>query len=346
MKNKTPKPPVVSSDLWQKLYEKAFVYETLQPWKAVNEDRIFAFIDPSSNQIGYCCLLGNCEEFSGLSVYRGREGVEMFFELKRREIDPKGIDVLHKHNALVVEFTKDKKMLDKEDLAVIKSLTGLKKNPKSFPCFRSYLPGFRGWFLTEEEVRFFTLALECSTLYAAKQSQITSFDMRESMQCPLYIPRFIENEIEWDVTEHTLSPLPKKKPLPVRIDPGKIGSLKETKLCHDGAWEVSIINTPNVVCDRGRPYLAKICLIVHQDTLLVLHVNPIPPDCNYSEFLAEEILCAIKKHKRLPGELLFNDALLQESLRPLTKALGIQGTLTDVLTATVPAKESLLQYME
>lgn len=341
-----PKPPIVSCDLWQELYKQAFLYEALKPWKSLNEDQIFAFADPSSKKIGYCCVLGRCEEFLGLSVYRGREGIEMYFQLKRRDIDPKGIDVLHRHNALVIEFTDDKKTLDKEDLLVMKSIKQSTKTKQSLPCFRSYLPGFQGWFLTEEEVKFFTLALKCAIQHLSKDiHSFSDFDINE-MKCPLYLPTQTETELTWDTTEYTLPPLSKKISTPVCLDKKKIDALKETKLCHDSAWEASIINTPNVLCDHSRPYLAKICMIVHQETFLILHIKPAALGCDLEDFVCEELLATIKKHKRIPAEVLFNDPNLQEALKPLMKALGIQGTLVDTLPSTIPAQESLLQYMQ
>lgn len=346
MKNKTPKPPIVSSDLWQELYKQAFLYESLKPWESLNEDQIFAFADPVSKQIGYCCVLGKCEEFLGLSVYRGREGLEMYFQLKKRELDPKGIDILHTHDALVVEFTQDKKTLDKEDLLVMKSIKLPSKTSKTFPSFRSYMPGFKGWFLTEEEVKFFTLALSAAVHHLSKGNASESEGILDKMTCPLYLLSQMDTEISWQMTEHTLSPLPKKIQTPISLDPRKLDTLKDTKLCHDSAWEASIINTPNVLCDHSRPYLAKICMLVHQETLLILHIKPAPLGCIPEEFLCEELLFAIKKHKRIPGEIFFNDARLQETLKPLMKALGIQGTLVDILPATLPAQESLLQYMQ
>ncbi|MBS0628286.1 MAG: hypothetical protein JSS09_08755 [Verrucomicrobia bacterium] len=346
MKNKTPKPPIVSSDLWQELYKQAFLYESLKPWKILDEDQIFAFADPLSKQIGYCCILGKCEEFLGLSVYRGREGLEMYFQLKKREIDPKGIDILHKHDALVVEFTEDKKTLDKEDLLVMKSLKLPSKKSKTFPSFRSYMPGFKGWFLTEDEVKFFTLALRAAIYHLSNANPSDSERILDKMTCPLYLPHQVGTLISWQITEHALSPLPKKVIAPISLDSRKIDILKDTKLCHDTAWEASIINTANVLCDHARPYLAKICMLVHQETLLILHIKPAPLGSTPENFLCEELLFAIKKHKRIPGEIFFNDPHLQETLKPLMRALGIQGTLVDILPATLPAQESLLQYMQ
>lgn len=346
MKNKIPKPPIVSCELWEELYKQAALYEALQPWKFLNEDQIFAFADPSSKTIGYCCVLGRCEEFLGLSIYRGREGVEMYFQLKRQEIDPKGIDILHKHDALVVEFTQNKKTLDKEDLLVMKSIKQSTSAGKTLPCFRSYLPGFKGWFLTEEEVKFFILGLKCAIQHLGQDiHSFADFNIND-MKCPLYLPTQTDTALTWDATEYTLPPLSKKPTTPIALDSRKIEALKETKLCHDTAWEASIINTPNVLSDYSRPYLAKICMIVHQDTFLILQIKPAALGCDLKDFVCEELLTTIQKHKRLPGEILFNDASLQEGLRPLTKALGIQGTLVDVLPSTLPAQESLLQYMQ
>jgi len=345
MKSKTPKAPLVPIDLWNRLYAEAFRYESLDPWKIVNEDLVFAFADPGSKKLGYCCIPGKAEGFLGFSLYRGREGFEMYLQLKRQELDPKGVDVLHNHDAIVLEFTQNKKTLDKEDLAIMKEI-GVEKQT-FFPSFRSYLPGFKGWFLTEDEVVFLTLALKCSIKHITDYMHHSFRNVKpDPMRCPLYVPREENGNITWDILEHKIEPAPKKTPRPVTPNMKKIEMLKETKLCHDGAWEASMINTSNVLSDHVRPYLAKICMIVHQDTLLILHIKPAELGEEPEEMMSEELLFTIKKHKRIPGEILFNDSFLYESLKPLMKTLGIQGTLTDVLPATLPSRESLLQYMQ
>ena len=69
------------------------------------------------------------------------------------------------------------------------------------------------------------------------------------MKCPLYLPTQTDAALTWDATEYTLPPLRKKPTTPIALDIRKIDALKETKFCHDSAWEASVINTPNVLSD-------------------------------------------------------------------------------------------------
>lgn len=343
MAKKRAKPPVVSLDLWKKLYEQAYKYESLTPWTKLQENQIFAFIDPITKEESYCCVLGSGGEFLGLAIYRGKEGIEGFLQLKLKEVDPNSLDAFHVQNALVVEFSNSKKGVEKEDLSIMRSLNLPLKG--SFPRFRNHLPGFQGWFLTEEDVISFTFGFECAIYHINHNLDVFQHLNIDLMQCALYTLEDAGESPVWQVKECTLKRLPKKEAKPVCVDPRKLEILKGIKLCHDTAWEVSLTNTTSSIWDYSRPYFARVAMIVHQESFYVLHGEVVPIDANIEEFFCDQILLTIQKHKRLPGELLFNDQGLYESLKPFMKALGIQGTLVKVLTATIPAQEGLLQKM-
>jgi len=343
MPAKRAKAPTVSLELWKKLYEEAYKYEALTPWSKIQEDQIFAFVDPISQEECYCCVLGSGGEFLGLAIYLGKEGIEGFLQLKLKEVDPDSLDAYHVQNALVVEFATSKKGVEKEDLSIMKSLGLPLKAP--FPRFRNHLPGFQGWFLDEHDVKLFTFGFACALYHITHNLDAFSHLRIDQMRCPLYTLEDAKESPIWQVKEHILQRLPKKVPTPISIDPRKLESLKSIKLCHDTAWEVSLTNTTSSIWDYARPYFARVCMIVHQESYYVLHGEVAPMGQSIEEFVCDQILFAIQKHKRLPGELLFNDVYLYESLKPFMKSLGIQGTLVKILPATLPAQEGLLQRM-
>jgi len=50
--------PSVSTAAWRRLYDAALRFRDLTPWHVLNEAEIFGVRDPSSNEIGYCSVLG------------------------------------------------------------------------------------------------------------------------------------------------------------------------------------------------------------------------------------------------------------------------------------------------
>jgi len=54
--------------------------------------------DPAGEDIGYCLVLGRNEEFFGLEVALGQEGLEGVIKIQSGMIDPEDIENLHTKN--------------------------------------------------------------------------------------------------------------------------------------------------------------------------------------------------------------------------------------------------------
>ncbi len=337
-KAKLHRAPKVPKKLQNILYQEAYTFYEETPWSSIDENHIFAVKDPFSSTIGYCSIAGSKGECFGLAIFRGEENLATHLQMQRGEIDIENTEMVNSHNALVLDFL-PKNMLNKKDLLT------LKQNPAApsldlFPSFLSYLPGFQGWHLTEEETSYFIFALQCAKKHAKEIGSLPPNPGKE--QYILYTQLKEDCLVHW----HTPKPSAKKVLEPISLNRKRIEGLKGLKLYRDGAWEASIFNTLNVICDKERPYFAKVCMVVHQESLLVLDVKAIElHECPRNR-LSEEILSSIELHKRLPGEIFFNNKTLYEAIKPLAKALGIQATLVDFLPATVPAQDSLLQYIK
>lgn len=322
----------VTETIWKRLYETAIDCQN----KSFPKNGLFAFLDPDTGCISYCSIPFGNKGPIGLFVYRSREALDIFFRLQKKEIEPGDPELLHRHDALVVEFHRPKSLLEQQDLTMIKMA---KIVGKKLPCFRSYRPGFKDWLPEEQEAQVLLRALELSLRFS---KDFPLFPLSEG-ECILYIS---DKQDANKAIVHTVPPFHKRKPAPYIVDPQPIEKLKDIKLCRDGAWEISIINTTNVMSDHERPYFAKILLILHHDTALVLQAIQIPVRVSPPSFIAQELLSAIKKHKRLPGEFLFSDPDLAETLTPFGQKLGIRISFLPLLPATESRKKHLLEQVQ
>ena len=344
---KKPKPPVISQEVLEELYLQAMSYYNLSPWSVLSETELFAVFDPLTKQVNYCCVLGEIGEFFGITLYRGRSALEMHQKVLDGENEIADLEIFDMYDALVVEFSK-KKNLEKNDLAPLKFLDPSLFTQGFYPIFRSYLPGFQGWFLSEKEAFSLILAFKCA-IHHILRCQNDSFSLRtkEPDLMALYTPiQGDDGKSSWEITIHNPGPLPTKEIALASFDFLRLENLKGMKLCHDSAWEAAIFMTPSIILDHVRPYYAKICMIAHQESLLVLQMQILDLNTCFSTALAELILSSIEKNKRLPSEILVDSQDLYNALKPLTKSLGIQIAMHQDLKAITMAQEYLLEYMK
>lgn len=149
--------PSAPLETWRSLYENSLRFLELRPWESLQDSDIFGVLHPGTGRTGYCCVLGALGQVLALCVYLGSEGIEIYRRMEEEEFTLDYDELAAAQFCLTGEF-EDRSALKKQDLAVIKAL-GLKfRGRRAYPVFRSYLPGYGPWFLTEEEAIFLTLA--------------------------------------------------------------------------------------------------------------------------------------------------------------------------------------------
>lgn len=155
-----------TSEEWRKLYEIAVKFRDLAPWRWMTDSDIFGVKDPETGKVGYCCVLGMAGEVFGMVLYRGTEGLIGYLNMLYGEIRS-AEDFVMTQDCIKATF-EDRGDLDRRDLELIRSL-GLKfRGRKKWPQFRSFLPGYAPWYLTGQEVRFLSVALEQATFVAGR----------------------------------------------------------------------------------------------------------------------------------------------------------------------------------
>ncbi|MBF8262440.1 MAG: hypothetical protein HW387_105 [Parachlamydiales bacterium] len=341
------KSPQVSIDLWKSLYQVAGEYLSLTPWKVVSEDDLFAVHDPVSNKINYCCVLGEAGEFSGLTLYRGREGLEMHLQIKEDNFDPENSEIIDLYDAIVVEFC-DRKELDKEDLIVIKQLGMEFSKKEPHPQFRSFLPGYLPWYLNTEEVQLLTLALMCAVNHVKQCMTDSNFkrSVCNNDKILLYSQKQPDSRSVWEISWHTPGPLLPKQFDAFPIDQQKIWALKSKSKSADTVWESRAFLIPDeIITDSTRPYFLRIVMIADEGTGEIIHTEPVQSfACPYIN-LRDTVLSTMESLKQLPSKILVLDENAFRVLSPLKAALGIEIETNPCLPVIERAKEYLFQEL-
>jgi len=338
------KVPQVSLKAWKDLYEIALRYRDLKPWDLLADEELFGVQDPITRQIGYCCVIGTLGEILGLCIYRGSEGLAFYESLRSGErIPEEEYDVVGMQNALLADFT-DRRDLEKEDLSIIKALNLKIRGRKQYPLFRSYLPGYIPWFLTEDEAYFLTFALHCACdLFKVYKENPMILESAEEDYYLVYKPQRKNTEtLKW--TKEWLKPEPLAKPVIPKIilNELQLQKIKKMNLIQDTPWEADFFFMPSMVIkDKDRPYLGSIVMVAHQDSGFIFFVNVIPDNAEPHIELMEGILSVIEKHKILPSEIRFRNRIAAEVVKPMADNLGFKITLAKDLRAIDEARTSL-----
>ena len=337
------KVPQVSLKAWKDLYEIALRYRDLKPWGFLSDDALFGVKDPVTGQIGYCCVLGTLGGIFGLCIYRGSEGLAFYESLKSGELTPEDDDVATMQNALLADFT-DRRDLEKEGLSIIKALNLKIRGRKQYPLFRSYLPGYAPWFLTEDEVHFLTFALHCACdLFEDYKKDPMILESVKDGHYLVYLPQEGEKDsVSW--RKQCLKSEPFAEPVipQIILNELQLQKIKKMDLIQDTPWEADFFSMPGMVIqDKDRPYLGRIVIVAHQDSGFLFSVNLIQDDAEPHIVLVEGILYSIERHKILPSEIRFKNKITAEIAKPLAEALGFKITLSKNLDAINEARAEL-----
>jgi hypothetical protein len=335
--------PKVRLEIWKGLYEAATRFKEAAPWELLGDDEVFAVKDPVTGEIGYCTVLGWLGEMFALCVYRGDEGLAIYQKLQNQEIDPERDDFFAVNNALMAEFT-DQGKLDKDDLRIIKDLGYTFSGAKAYPSFRSYLPGYAPWFLTESEAVFLEFALCCSLDYYNQYDEdALALERKDPNQFLLYSPKsngggVTSFEKQWFQPDP--SPRPEVPHIPV--DEIRLQKMKKTIPRSSKVWQAGFFYMPGgTVVDENRPYWPLIVTVADKRSGFMLFSNAIDlKTCPYTA-LSEGIFGAMEQHRKCPAEIQVDDEIFREALKPAAELLGIRLKLTKRLPAILEFKMAM-----
>ncbi|MBN2621093.1 hypothetical protein JXB22_08385 [candidate division WOR-3 bacterium] len=333
-----------SLEEWKRLYASAIEFKRMAPWKWIADTEIFGVQNPLDGEIGYCCVLGNAEEFFGLAVYLGTKGLAGYLDLLSGKANSKidVFEILVSKLCLVASF-ESKSMLTKEDLAVIKKLGLSFKGRYVWPQFRFYEPGYFPWYLNQEQVIFLTHCLNQAMEVALRVREDPDLIVPKSSD--VYFVRALTgqgNDLVWSDTRQK----PQELKEIVKVSYDLAARLKgiETSLSRtDMKWEIDTFFMPMPVKEKkGRPYYPLVFLCIDKTSDFIVGVH-LAHRARYEMDFVDFFVDIIKEHKILPRRILAKKQELINFLEPLLERFSIEPEIVTKFTVLDKAQRAIFQ---
>jgi hypothetical protein len=333
---------------WKALYQAAVEFKEIEAWTWMYDSDVFGVQDPVSGEIGYCCIMGALGEMFALALYLGSEGLESYMRIASEPpVDPsEAFEELMMQKCLMASFG-SRDGLTKEDRQVIKRL-GLKfRGRNAWPLFRSYRPAYHPWYLTADEARFLTLALQQAREVCPRfREDPALFDPPQEELWFVRVPEETEKGLFW--RDAWLEPdLLDEEELPdVPIDELRLARLKKAAQFMDAVWEMDFFLSPSAVQEkRGeRPYYPYMTMTVDHRSGFIFGTDLASPETYLEEFPGR-FLAMAERLKRLPTELWVIREEAYDLLEPITSRLGVELYLVDELESLEEARTALGRFM-
>jgi len=279
MNLKQPIIPSVSLNIWQKLYFTAEQFRKRAPWKWMDDCDVFGVRSKHSKETLYGCVMGSAGQTFGLAIYRGAEGLGMYLALENGDVSPEDETIHMRQNTLLFELT-SKQYLEDFELEVVNKLGLRPKGKNGWPLFRSMLPDYAPWPISESEALAILDVFEALESYSKKIEEDPAFDFSHGEN---KIAVFKKTGSAWNPSFRTITTLMKEpfesliqKSLP--LNELLLQKLRSQNLRSGSVWEAAIFYLPSLVFDATRPYYPKACALVEEKTGYCLGVEMVRPE--------------------------------------------------------------------
>ncbi len=328
------------------LYEAAEKFKKLSCWNWMCDEALFGVQNPETGDIGWCCVLGNLGQVYGLVVYLGEEGLRGYIRLQSGEIGIYKPDIPHLQKCLMLSFD-DREQLDKEDLRIIKQL-GLKfRGCNAWPVFRNYEPGYLPWFITSDDARFLTIAIEQAIDVALRFRENDGLLYPEDEEAYLVrVPRGAKEAVTWH--DEVMKP-ELKGPLwdsDDRIDEIRVQRIKMSAKQSNETWELGYCYAPTPIQeDRSmRPYCPTMMAILDHNSKQAVTLHIAEGASAMNEF-RNHFLDLLEKENRIPFQIFVSREDARQLLAPITSRLGITVHVAERLELFEDFYFSMFEYM-
>jgi hypothetical protein len=336
-----PSAPPVRISTWKDLFAATKAFSALQLWKILDDRHVVGVRDPLSGETGYGIVMGSFGTVFGLCLYRGAEGFEIYRRLMEQEVDFEDDDLFAAQNCIKLELGPRSDMKP-EDMKVIRELGLSFKGKNAWPEFRSMLPGYPPWFLTESEAKLLTLGLTAACWHGERvRDPETSVRHGE---CLMYT-HAAGGSNELIAQREPWPPRPVRPIAHPILNLARINAMRALKTRPDTPWEADVFHLPSAVLDRERPYFVRMAVVCQQSSGFVFEVAPAVPESSEPQILADAICSSIEKHGFFPETIFVRRPIYIAALTPLATALGLTLRRDKSLAAIETLKRAMLSEM-
>jgi len=327
------------------LYQAAIIFQEVAPWECMNNEDLFAVVNPDDGEVGYCAILGSGGEEFGLGMFVGEDGYNRYASLIAGEVDPEDMEESIMMRSISLLFV-DREDLEKEDREVIRSLGLRFRGRNTWPLFRSQQPGYVPWFLEKGEVLFLTAAIQ-QALVVAGEVKDREWDLFERKSKNLVLTRYYRSDRWQEKWQKVPTRRKVRETNSESIDAVKRAELHLLRKQADkpgGCWELDIFALPIPIGEaKERPHFPICFLAVEAKLGLILGVNLTEPWLNLSQ-KRDEVIQILTKANQLPGEIRVKTHKIRGIVEPITSVLGIKLRVTS-LPVLEQAKADLYEHL-
>lgn len=327
--------------LWENLLLSAKQFHALKPWNAMADDDIFAVIDPDTQEILFCSVLGAGRETFGLAVYIGQEGLEALMDTIEQKPD-----ILFKQRSILLSY-EDRGDLQKDEYELIKTYDVPFRGRKAWPVFKSYQPGLYPWMIDNEEARYLTVALQAAIeVYDDFMHDVDMPFLFEEEKVYTKVPRDINNQ-HMDTAiadiEGMLASRKYEAKLEIsEIDLKRVKSLPVIPRTIEFALqyvELPIQNEPD-----ERPFFPLMVIAVEHESGYIIHQDLFSGVLNANVFQME-LLNLFQTLGGVPQQLLMKREIAAH-IKPLTDSLNLHVKTVDYPSKVNKVINSLYHHMD
>ena len=309
-----------SREQWLALHHAFRSYCEARPWERLANEDVLVVNDPLGHFKGYCVALGDGGIAYGLGVYLGDRGLLNYLATMTSEDEPGGVEALERGVALSAVLG-DREELGNGERKGMRDLGLRYRGRGRWPVFRSVIPGHWPWYLSGDEVRFLTVALDNVRDVAERIGQ-GMLDLYADRDPSEVLTRSLRDGVwrdEWSVLRPPALPAEDH-----RVDTDRLQSISESTPMGTVVWEVTASYIPTGVQDGRdtRPYLPTLVMVVESSSELILTVRMLGRVPSSAE-RQEPVLELLEGADRLPGAVVCDREDTAALLLPITRALDI-----------------------
>ncbi len=317
-----------------------------QPWNVLGDGDLVLLQDPQSGDICQCSVMGALGEVFSLHVYLGAESYRLFCKIDAGKPISAGEFYASQH-AVSVELVLPS-TLTPPDRELLKAVNYPMRRGVHVPIFRTYRPGYRPWYVTQQEA---TLLTSCLQAVLALCQLLTNNEganyWANQHEYPLLVPVGSDEYGRRYEIEIVKASEPPAAPLQVPdLDSATIRKVQAKNYPQGGILEADYcLSAAAVGGNNERKICTRFALVTDAVTGLMFPPVLGTPEKSAGDLLVHSILMAIESGKRLPQEVHVNQSEFKLLLEPLAANLGFTVRVTKSLPSLRVARKALMEHL-
>jgi hypothetical protein len=318
----------------QALYRRATQVHIRAPWNDLEEGDLVLVQEPVANEQCFCSVMGALGEMRMVQAYVGASSYFWFREVHDGGQVTAG-DFYAYQRSVFVQYVPIKE-LEAPDRELLKAMQHPLAKGTVAPIFRTIRPGYHPWFVTENEARILTTAMEAVLAVCDLMDKDPDLDPWDTAD----VYPFVKLEEAKDGRQaYLVSEAEAPRPAltmtaPPDLDTKRIQKIIARRLPVEGTLEVDHFYTLSMIGEKhARKACMRVALAIDAKTGLALPPQVSTPEESTGDILQRLILGAIEASGAIPSKIYVRAREYKSLLAPLARALDFKSAVKKSLPA-------------